>query len=37
MIEYMKFWFAEAIVEIGVAVVVFTACYLVFLFMSGRE
>lgn len=37
MIEYLKFWLAEAVVELGVAAVVFIACYLVYLFLQGRE
>jgi hypothetical protein len=43
MIEYIKFWLAQLIVEAAaiavvlvVAAVVFIACYLVFLFMKGR-
>ena len=36
MIEYIKFWLAEAIVELSIAALVFGACYAVFLFMKGR-
>lgn len=44
MIEYIKFWLAQLIVEAAavgvvlvVAAVVFIACYLVLLFLRGRE
>ena len=44
MIEYIKFWLAQLIVEAAavgvvliVAAVVFGVCYLAFLFMKGRE
>lgn len=37
MIEYIKFWLAEAMVELFVTALIFGACYAVFLFMKGRD